>query len=400
MEKQIWIVCAGCGNARGFTRQAAAAIRVADVRIGPPRLLGAVGAGPEHPQVEASSPEAIADAVRSWPGGRIAVLVPWTTGRGMGQRVLQALRPMKPTVIPGLAPEAYLAARCGADLTGAVSFCPDAEPKTLLMMLEEYGKVFSVSEMALNDQIRVLNDRGLGDAAAEAVFRPGDPRERIFRGLAKDLAGHLFIGETLLLLTSPEPAGRGRIGIPDRDLPDPTYMALPGEIRTLALGQLRIGRADVVYDIGCGHGALAVEAAALASDGAVYGIEQSAGAAEAAETLAGERGCGTLQVIHGTAPLALAHLPAPDRVLIEGTDGRIKEVLQIVRSRNPGVRVLVIRQTVEGASEALRLMDGMHFSPDLIEVNCTRSRKRGARHVLAPEAPYFLISGTHSSEKQ
>ena len=98
MEKQVWIVCAGCGNARGFTRQAAAAIRVADVRIGPPRLLGAVGAGPEHPQVEASSPEAIADAVRSWPGGRIAVLVPWTTGRGMGQRVLQALRPMKPTV--------------------------------------------------------------------------------------------------------------------------------------------------------------------------------------------------------------------------------------------------------------------------------------------------------------
>ena len=104
---------------------------------------------------------------------------------------------------------------------------------------------------------------------------------------------------------------------------------------------------------------------------------------------------GNLQIITGTAPAALGHLPAPDIVLIEGTDGSIKGLLQIVISRNPFVRAVCLRGTVEGASEAVRLMEGMHFSPVMTEISCVRTMKTDGRHRLQPHTPYYLISGDH-----
>src|SRR5213079_1734632 len=48
----------------------------------------------------------------------------------------------------------------------------------------------------------------------------------------------------------------------------------PAEVRALALAQLDVQPASVVWDIGAGSGAVAIEAAQLSAPGMVYAIEQ------------------------------------------------------------------------------------------------------------------------------
>ena len=53
------------------------------------------------------------------------------------------------------------------------------------------------------------------------------------------------------------------------------------EVRILALAKARIGRADIIIDIGAGTGSISIEAALLAPEGRVYAVEREAEGAEA-----------------------------------------------------------------------------------------------------------------------
>ena len=158
---------------------------------------------------------------------------------------------------------------------------------------------------------------------------------------------------------------------------------------------MKISRRAVIYDIGSGSGRLALDAAQMASDGFVYAVEKNEQLISEARERQIRAGIGNIRFIPGSAPDSLAHLPLPDIVLLEGTDGAIKELLQIAISRNPFVRAVCIRGTVEGASEAVRLMEGMHFQPKMTELTFVRTKKSDGRHRLEPQLPYYLIAGEH-----
>ena len=72
---------------------------------------------------------------------------------------------------------------------------------------------------------------------------------------------------------------------------------------------------DLVWDIGCGSGAFAAEAARLGA--AVIAVDATADAC--ARTDAAARRFGVqLQIVHGSAPHILEDLPEPDVVRVGG----------------------------------------------------------------------------------
>ncbi len=113
-----------------------------------------------------------------------------------------------------------------------------------------------------------------------------------------------------------------------RPLPD----AGEGESATLRAAQLaRLGprTGDLVWDIGAGSGALAVEAAAFGA--AVIAVDADPRACERVAAAARTRGV-QLQVVAGRAPHVLEDLPEPDVVRVAGGGA---EVVAAVAERRP-----------------------------------------------------------------
>ncbi|MEV4443216.1 methyltransferase domain-containing protein, partial [Streptomyces sp. NPDC049577] len=87
------------------------------------------------------------------------------------------------------------------------------------------------------------------------------------------------------------------------------------ELRAAQLARLGPRVGDLVWDIGCGSGAAAVEAARFGA--AVIAVDRDADACRRTAAAA-RRHSVQLQVVHGAAPQTLEDLPEPDVVRVGG----------------------------------------------------------------------------------
>ncbi|WP_043218697.1 bifunctional cobalt-precorrin-7 (C(5))-methyltransferase/cobalt-precorrin-6B (C(15))-methyltransferase [Streptomyces sp. 351MFTsu5.1] len=87
------------------------------------------------------------------------------------------------------------------------------------------------------------------------------------------------------------------------------------EVRALALARLGPRLGDLVWDVGSGSGSVAVECARLGA--AVVAVEKAADGVERIRANADAHGV-DVQVVHGSAPDALAALDDPDAVFVGG----------------------------------------------------------------------------------
>ncbi|WP_030318440.1 bifunctional cobalt-precorrin-7 (C(5))-methyltransferase/cobalt-precorrin-6B (C(15))-methyltransferase [Streptomyces sp. NRRL B-3229] len=87
------------------------------------------------------------------------------------------------------------------------------------------------------------------------------------------------------------------------------------EVRALALARLGPRLGDLVWDVGSGSGSVAVECARLGA--AVVAVEKAADGVERIRANADAHGV-DVQVVHGSAPDALAGLDDPDAVFVGG----------------------------------------------------------------------------------
>ncbi|HML46892.1 MAG TPA: hypothetical protein PKE04_09100, partial [Clostridia bacterium] len=108
--------------------------------------------------------------------------------------------------------------------------------------------------------------------------------------------------------------------------------------------------------------------------------------AEACEGIARNRekfGAWHLKVVSGEAPDVLQGLPAPDRVFVGGSGGKLREILRVVRKANPKARVVVNAITLETLTEALETLAPPEFKDlEVTQVSATRARPVGAYHMM------------------
>ena len=184
-------------------------------------------------------------------------------------------------------------------------------------------------------------------------------------------------------------------GLPDAVFADaPGFSPTPMEQRVMLLAHLRPRPDSLVWDVGGGTGALALEIARLMPSGAVHTLERDPDAIELLEHNRLRFGIANLHIHAGEAPAGLAQLPArPDRVLLEV--GRpLPEVLeQVWAALVPGGRLVISTASLEGLVDATESL-GQHEARDLQVVQATvhRMQRRGSQARLAAAEPLFLIA--------
>jgi precorrin-6Y C5,15-methyltransferase (decarboxylating) len=227
---------------------------------------------------------------------------------------------------------------CRAHTKVAVLTAPGAGPAELGLLLEGVHRTFVICEELGTDreQVTVVTS----DKAADHTWR--DPNVVIvIGGPARTGAGAedgWIAGRDPSVgprgWTQPAAAYVGELGEGEADL-----------LRAAQLARLGPRTGDLVWDIGCGSGAFATEAARAGA--AVLAVDRDIEAC--ARTDAAARRFGVLmQIVRGTAPHVLENLPEPDVVRVGGGGAA---VVSAVADRRP--RRIVTHAATRDAAELL-----------------------------------------------
>jgi precorrin-6Y C5,15-methyltransferase (decarboxylating)/cobalt-precorrin-6B (C15)-methyltransferase len=184
-------------------------------------------------------------------------------------------------------------------------------------------------------------------------------------------------------------------GLPDSAFEDaPGFSPTPLELRVMLLAHLRPRADSLVWDVGGGTGALALEIARLMPSGAVHTLERDPEAIDLLERNRQRFGIHNLHIHAGEAPDGLALLPPnPDRVLLEV--GRpLEGVLRAVwAALQPSGRLVISTVNLEGLVKATDTLAqlGAH-DVQVVQATVHRMQRRGSQAKLAAAEPLFVIA--------
>ena len=188
-------------------------------------------------------------------------------------------------------------------------------------------------------------------------------------------------------------------GLPDSAFEHaPGFAPTPMELRVMLLAHLRPRQDSLVWDVGGGTGALALEIARLLPRGSVHTLERDPEAIGLLELNRLRFGIANLHIHAGAAPGDLHQLPAnPDRVLLEV--GRpLGDVLRHVWSALvPQGRLVISTTNLEGlvdASDTLGQLEAKDVQ--VVQATVHRMQRRGSQAKLAAAEPLFLIAAERS----
>ncbi|MFF7216274.1 precorrin-6y C5,15-methyltransferase (decarboxylating) subunit CbiE [Streptomyces sp. NPDC008238] len=215
---------------------------------------------------------------------------------------------------------------CRAHPKVAVLTAPGAGPAELALLLGDEHRTFVICEAlgTEHEQVTVLTS----DKVADHTWR--DPNVVLVVGAAP-AAGPVPVPVTArsAWLAGGDPDSSDRVrgwALPaERYAPEDG----PAQLRALQLARLGPRAGDLLWDIGAGGGAVAVEAARFGA--AVIAVEADAAACERIEDTARDFGV-QVRVVHGRAPHVLEDLPEPDIVRIGGGGA---EVVAACAARRP-----------------------------------------------------------------
>ncbi len=162
----------------------------------------------------------------------------------------------------------------------------------------------------------------------------------------------------------------------------------------MLLAHLRPRADSLVWDVGGGTGALALEIARLMPAGAVHTLERDPEAIELLERNRQRFGIHNLHIYAGQAPDDLALLPArPDRVLLEV--GRpLEDVLRAVwDALQPAGRLVISTVNLEGLVKATDTLAQLRaHDVQVVQATVHRMQRRGSQAKLAAAEPLFVIA--------
>ena len=188
-------------------------------------------------------------------------------------------------------------------------------------------------------------------------------------------------------------------GLPDGAFEHaPGFSPTPMELRVMLLAHLRPRADSLVWDVGGGTGALALEIARLMPQGVVHTLERDPEAIELLERNRQRFGITNLKIHPGAAPDELPRLPGPpDRVLLEV--GRpLGDVLrQVWGVLVPAGRLVISTASLEGLVDATDTLSQLQAKDvQVVQATVHRMQRRGSQAKLAAAEPLFLIAAERS----
>lgn len=401
--REIALIGIGMGYAGGLTIEAQDFIQKADLLIGAERMMHsetAASAKEDATRVKAYLPDDVLGVIRDHPEAeRIAVLLSGDTGFYSGAEKLLRVLPQETRVMPGISCVSYFCSRVHRSWQDLHLISLHGNQSNIVGEVLYHPHTFAIlgSRDGVSDVCSRLEKFGLGEASVTIGCDLGSPMEHILTGRPAEFIGKDFSALSVILIDRPElqqdPACWVMGSVPDSAFIRGKVPMTKEEVRTASLAHLQLTPDAVVYDIGAGTGSVTMCAALRAYRGQVFAIEQKPEAVELIRQNMLKFHAANVHVIAGTAPEALQGLPAPTHVFIGGSGGRIGDIVRMVMTANPSVRIVINAVTLETLSAALAaLKENGLTDPDVVCLSAARAMKAGRYHLMRGEDPVYILT--------
>ncbi|WP_428561935.1 MAG: precorrin-6y C5,15-methyltransferase (decarboxylating) subunit CbiE [Solidesulfovibrio sp. DCME] len=399
----------GLGIGRPFlSPPAAAAVAEADVLVGGRRQLACF---PDHGGVRIPivGPlglvcEAMAAALGE--GRRVTVLADGDPlFFGIGRLLAERFGPDRLVFFPGVTAVAAAAARLGRpwhDLP-AVSLHgrDDMLPLFAALCRTEAVAVHTDAAHTPAGIAAALLARG-GDAFAMTVFEDmGLPGERLWRLTLAEAVGLSFSPLNLLLIERVRPVAVPlALGLDDEALLRLDRVFTKKPIRAVALAALAPRAGDVVWDVGAGTGAVALEASLLCAGGPVFAVERDPGRLALLAENIRLTGALTVTPVGGEAPDGLDGLADPDRIFVGGgLTVRADLLPYLCRRLRPGGRIVVNSVLFGTLQHTLAAFAAAGLRVEVLQVNAATAAPLAGDLRLCAENPVTVITAAKEAPR-
>lgn len=352
-----WLAIIGIGDdgVASLSTAARALVAGAELVVGGARHLALVPAGNET-RMTWDTPLADTIArIAEWRGRRVAVLASGDPMcYGVGVTLARNFDRAEMTVLPQPGAFSLAAARLAWPLAECETVTLHGRPlaqlalhlapgQRLLFLSEDGGTPARVAAL--------LRDTGWGPSEMTVLEHMGGAAETIFAATA-DVWGDRRSADlnTVALTCRPGPAARPlsrAAGLPDEAFINDGQLT-KREVRAATIAALAPLPGQLLWDIGAGSGAVAIEWLRATRRSRAIAVERAAERCALIAHNAAALGVPDLRVVAGAAPAALADLPRPDAVFLGGGIGA-KGVLETAwNALAPGGRLVANAVTVPG----------------------------------------------------
>ena len=302
---------------------------------------------------------------------------------GVGAVLARHIDPREMIVLPAPSAFSLAAARLGWSLPDTVQLSLHGRALDLIRPHLQPGARILVLTSGSDGPAalaQLLAQSGFGKTRLTVLEALGGPRERVRSITAADFAlGAVDPLNTVALEI--EAATDARIvplacGIPDR-LFEHDGQITKREVRAVVLSSLTPRRGELLWDIGAGSGAVAIEW--MLQDASLRAIALERRAERAARIVRNAAACGVpeLKVMAAAAPAAFAELPKPDAIFIGGGASEPGVLDAAARALRPGGRLVVNAVTLE--SETLLLSRHAVLGGELLRLAISRAEPLGEK---------------------
>lgn len=167
----------------------------------------------------------------------------------------------------------------------------------------------------------------------------------------------------------------------------------PSEVRCIALAELELQPKTVMWDVGAGSGALAIEAAAIAHQGKVFAIEMDAEDYNLMLQNSERFDVPSLVPVHGQAPAAWGDLPKPTAVFVGGSGRIVPQLVAAAAAQMVSGRMVVNVSSPDNLVAVQNVMESAGIRTEVRMINIARGQQQLDRVRFESLNPTFLIVG-------
>ncbi|WP_428699420.1 precorrin-6y C5,15-methyltransferase (decarboxylating) subunit CbiE [Stappia sp.] len=309
---------------------------------------------------------------------------------GVGATLSRALAPHEMLVLPAPSSLSLAAARLGWPLQESEILSLHGRPLDLLRgVLFPGARILCLTSgaNAAHEISDLLTDEGYGASRITVLEHLGGPRERILAATAESWRGAVAALNVVAIEAKAVANTPLRARVPG--LADDAFRhdgkITKREIRAVTLARLMPVPGALLWDIGAGSGAVAIEWLRAAPRSQAVGLEPDDARRATARANAAALGVPHLDLRAASAPDGLAGLPAPDAIFFGGgltAPGALEAALAALK---PGGRLVANAVTLE--SEAVLAAAHARHGGELARIAVSRAGPVGGMTGWRPLMP-------------
>ena len=181
--------------------------------------------------------------------------------------------------------------------------------------------------------------------------------------------------------------------IPDKEFFRGEIPMTKEEIRTITISKMKIETSSNILDIGGGTGSIAIECALKANKGKIFTIERNIKGIELIKKNAEKFSVKNLEIIHGMAPKDLPKDVVFDAIVVGGTGGNMKAVLDYAyENLKPGGMIVGNMITIENMYIFLEYCKDNLKKVDVSIINVSKGKSIGEITMMMANNGVYIIA--------